>query len=92
MEFISANKLHIYRKQDETLLIAPDAPNAPPILSDPFEYDVDPFVDGHGDVAGVNRPENEKDNSWLRNQPLTASEKLSESSESIENPYANQRF
>jgi hypothetical protein len=50
----------IYRKQDETLLITPEAPNMPPILSDPFEYNVDPFVDKHGDVAGVNRPENEE--------------------------------
>jgi MULE transposase domain len=82
----------IYRKQDETPSIAPDAPNVPPILSDPFEYDVDPFVDEHGDVAGVNRPENEENiNSWLRNQPLTASEKPFEGSESIENLYANQR-
>ena len=46
----------IHRKQYGTISVGPDAPNAPPILSDPFENDIDPFANEFDNVVVETEP------------------------------------
>ena len=41
----------IHRKQYGTISIGPDAPNVPPILSGPFENDIDPFANEFDNIV-----------------------------------------
>lgn len=56
---ISFSKIH--RRQYGTISVGPDAPDAEPILADPFEFDIDPFVNDFDNTTDDDEVDNDDD-------------------------------